>query len=69
MVNGLFLTTDWCSHAMIGWTISSDVPLAGVTLVHGDRRVELQRKGKQFEAPIGDLGWPDDTRIELRIAE
>lgn len=69
MANGIFLTTDWCGHGKISWPITTAAPLAGATLVHGERRVEIKSEGKEYLAPIGDQGWPDDTRIELRFAE
>ncbi|MES2759676.1 MAG: hypothetical protein V4693_20080 [Pseudomonadota bacterium] len=65
LVNGIFMTTDWCGHEYIGWPIATDAPLAGAALVHGDRRLELKRDGKQYQAPISYKSWPDDTRIEL----
>lgn len=67
--NGVFLTSDWCGHDKIGWPITTAAPLAGVTLVNGDRMFELKREGGEYLAPIGDRSWPDDTRIELRFAE
>jgi hypothetical protein len=69
LVNGIFLTTDWCSHEQLSWPVASDIPLAGATLVHGDRRVEIKLENKAYQAPTGDKSWPDDTRIELRYAE
>jgi hypothetical protein len=69
LVNGIMLTSDWCSHEKIGWTIATDAKLAGATLVDGERKVELKAEGREFQVPIGDKTWPDETRIELRFAE
>lgn len=69
MANGIFLTTDWCAHDKISWPITTAARLAGATLVHGDRKVEMKLQGSEYLAPIGDTGWPDDTLIELRFAE
>ena len=69
LVNGIMLTGDWCGHEKIGWTITTAIPLAGATLVDGDRKVELKLEGRDYQVPIGDKSWPDDTRIELRFAE
>jgi hypothetical protein len=69
LVNGIMLGSDWCGHEKISWTIATDVPLAGATLVDGDRKVEIKLEGREYQAPIGDKSWPDDTRIELRFAE
>lgn len=66
LANGIFMTTDWCGHEYIGWPVATDAPLAGAALVHGERRVELKREGKEYQVPISDKRWPDDTRIELR---
>ncbi|MDB5916975.1 MAG: hypothetical protein JWR40_1209 [Massilia sp.] len=38
-------------------------------LVDGERKLELKLDGSEYQAPIGDKSWPDDTRIELRLAE
>lgn len=69
LVNGIMLTSDWCGHEKIGWTIKTPGPLAGATLVDGDRKVELKREGSDYHVPIGDKSWPDDARIELRFVE
>ncbi len=68
LANGIFLTSDWCGHGKISWSIVSAAPLAGATLVDGERRAELALHGKEYMAPIGDPSWPDDTLIELRFA-
>lgn len=69
LANGIFLTSDWCGHEKISWPITATAPLAGAALVHGDRKVELKLDGNHYPVPIGDKGWPDDTRIEPRFAE
>jgi hypothetical protein len=69
LVNGIMLTSDWCGHGKISWPIAAGAKLAGATLVDGDRRVEIKLEGSEYQAPIGDKSWPDDTRIELRFAE
>lgn len=68
VVNGIFLSSDWCGHGKIDWTLQSDLPLAGATLVDGTRTADLQLHGKEYMVPIGDQSWPDDTLIELRYA-
>jgi hypothetical protein len=69
VANGIMLGRDWCGHEKITWTIVTAVPLAGATLVNGDRKLELELEGREYLVPIGDKSWPDDTRIELRFAE
>jgi hypothetical protein len=68
-LNGIMLGSDWCGHEKLTWTIVTDAPLAGVTLVNGDRKLELKPEHRDYVVPIGDKSWPDDTRIELRFAE
>lgn len=68
LANTFFMTGDWCGHGKISWPIVSAAPLAGATLADGERSVALELHGKQYMAPIGDQSWPDDTLIELRLA-
>ena len=65
LVNGIMLTTDWCGHEKIGWTIKSVNQIAGATLVDGDRKVDLKLEGREYEAPIGDKSWMLGDRRRL----
>ncbi len=69
LVNGIMLSSDWCGHEKIDWTVRSANQPAGATLVDGERKVELKLRGGEYRVPIGDKSWPDDARIELRFAE
>ena len=69
LVNGIMLGSDWCGHEKISWSIATAVPLAGATLVDGERKMQLKLDGREYMVPIGDKSWPDDTRIELHFAE
>ena len=64
-INTILRTRDWCRKEKFstGFRIPQDVQSA--TLVHGERRMELNVKQWEFSAPVGDSSWPDDALIEL----
>jgi hypothetical protein len=70
LVNTILLTGDWCGHEKLDWLVTTTVALTGATLVHGDRRLALKVRDRQFTVPlIGDKSWPDDALVELSVAE
>jgi hypothetical protein len=76
LVNGVLLTTDWCSWFKgatpkggdRGWPHHVDAKLAAATLHDGERSVALKIYGKSFRAPIGDTSWSNDAIVELEYA-
>jgi hypothetical protein len=73
-VNTLMVTTDWCMqkrYEKVNLPSFSERPLAGATLVEGDKRTELKIENDPivFIAPLADSKVPDDALVELRYAE
>lgn len=71
MINTLLLTTDWCTFKEMRLPIRTDKQVASATLVHGERRAEVEMESSVGEpiAPLGDKSWPDNTLIELKFVE
>jgi hypothetical protein len=68
------VTTDWCMqkrYEKVNLPSFSERPLAGATLVEGDKRTELKIENDPivFIAPLADSKVPDDALVELRYAE
>jgi hypothetical protein len=76
LINGLLLTTDWCSwfkgETPKGgdrtWSHEAGAKLSAATLRDGERRVALKVEDKSFKLPIGDTGWSNDAIVELEFA-
>lgn len=66
-VNTLLMTNDWCGKGNFNYGITSAVPLHGATLLHGDHKLALRVEDSRYAVPIGDLSWPDDALVELKI--
>lgn len=75
LINGLLLTTDWCSwfgnkhgeDRTFGY--SSALPVAAATLASGERTLGLKVSERGYQVPVGDTSWPDDALVELKFAE
>jgi hypothetical protein len=73
VINGLLLTTDWCSwfkgETPKGgnrvWGHKAGAALSSATLREGARSLPLEVEGKSFRLPIGDTSWGNDAMIEL----
>lgn len=76
LVNGVLLTTDWCSWFKgatpkggdRSWPYHVDAKLAAATLRDGERSLALKVRGTSFTAPIGDTSWSNDAIVELEYA-
>lgn len=76
LVNGVLLTTDWCSWFKgftpkggdRSWPNQADAALVAATLRDGERSLALKVRGKSFSAPIGDTSWSNDAIVELEYA-
>jgi len=76
LVNGLLLTTDWCSWLKgetpkggdRSWSRRADAKLGAATLRDGERSLALKVSGKSFRIPIGDTSWSNDALIEVTYA-
>ncbi|MGJ7915520.1 hypothetical protein ACI48D_08620, partial [Massilia sp. LXY-6] len=76
LINGLLLTTDWCSwfkgETPKGgdrvWSHKAGAELSAATLRDGERRLALEVEGKSFRLPIGDTSWSNDAIVELEFA-
>lgn len=77
LVNGLLLTTDWCSwfkgETPKGgdrtWSRRAHARLSAATLRDGERSLALRVSGKSFRIPIGDTSWSNDALIEVTYAK
>jgi hypothetical protein len=73
LINGLLLTTDWCSWFKGAtpksgdrfWSHKAGAALSAATLRDGERSMALEVEGKSFHLPIGDTSWSNDAMIEL----
>lgn len=76
LVNGLLLTTDWCSWFKgetpkggdRNWPRSANAKLSAATLRDGERSLALKVSGKSFRIPIGDTSWSNDALVEVTYA-
>lgn len=76
LVNGLLLTTDWCSWFKgetpkggdRSWSRTANARLGAATLRDGERSLALRVSGKSFRIPIGDTSWSNDALIEVTYA-
>ena len=76
LVNGVLLTSDWCSWFQgatpkggdRSWPRHADARLAAATLRDGERSLALKVSGTSFRVPIGDTSWSNDALIELAFA-
>jgi hypothetical protein len=76
LVNGLLLTTDWCSwfkgETPKGgdrvWSQNAVADLSAATMRDGERSMALNVKGKGYSLPIGDVSWSNDALIEFEFA-
>jgi hypothetical protein len=76
LVNGLLLTTDWCSWFKgeipkggdRSWSGRTYARISAATLRDGERSLALKVSGKSFRIPIGDTSWSNDALIEVRYA-
>ena len=76
LINGILLTTDWCSWFKGPtpkggdryWSHETGAELARAVLYDGNRSANLPVRGRQFEAPIGDTSWSNDAFVELAFA-
>lgn len=72
-LNSIMLTTNWCMqkrYEEVNLPSFSEHPLAGATLVEGDKRTELKIEDDPtvFIAPLADSKVSDDAMVELRYA-
>lgn len=65
LINSVLLTRDWCGKEKLSIGFRAERTPKTATLVHGERRKEVQVTGEEYVAPIGDSAWPDDALIEL----
>ena len=65
-ISALLATTDWCTKDKLNMKYQSSARLSGATLVHQQRRLDLDHGEWTYMLPIGDPGWPDDALVELR---
>jgi hypothetical protein len=73
-LNSVLLTTNWCMlkhYEDVNLPSFSDRPLAGATLVDGNKRTELKIEDDRivFIAPLADTKVSDDALVELRYAD
>jgi hypothetical protein len=76
LVNGVLLTTDWCSwfkgETPKGgdrtWPHKAGAKLSAATLRDGERSMALKVEGKSFRLPIGDVSWSNDAIVQLEFA-
>lgn len=76
LVNGLLLTTDWCSwfkgetpkDGSRFWSHKAGANLSAATLRDGERSLALEVEDKSFRLPIGDTSWSNDAIVELEFA-
>lgn len=66
-VSALLGTFDWCSKEKFKMKFHAAQHLDGATLVHQERRLELDHGEWDYRLPISDQSWPDDARVELRF--
>ncbi|MES2148766.1 MAG: hypothetical protein V4508_03140 [Pseudomonadota bacterium] len=71
MINGLMLTTDWCTNKEIKMPGMSTRPVVSATLVDGERRLALkiENDGKEYLVPVSDKSYSDDALIELQFVD
>jgi hypothetical protein len=70
-VNSVLLTGDWCMHESMNIGFHVQRQISKATLLYGDQRITLKitDKGHQYEPPLNDRKYPDDTLIELEYAD
>jgi hypothetical protein len=76
LINGILLTTDWCSWFKgptpnggdRRWSHEAGADLAGAVLYDGNRSMNVPVKGRRFQVPIGDNSWSNDAIVELAFA-
>jgi hypothetical protein len=76
LINGILLTTDWCSWFKgatpkgddRSWSREAAAKLSAATLRDGGRSLALKVSGKTFGLPIGDTNWSNDAIVELEYA-
>lgn len=76
LINGILLTTDWCSWFKgatpkggdRSWSREATAKLSAATLRDGERSLALKVSGKTFRLPIGDTSWSNDAIVELEYA-
>jgi hypothetical protein len=68
-VNTLMLGSDWCGKKDMNLAFPAPPGLESALLSHGGRSVELTLHEKDYMAPVGDRGWPDDALVTLKFAQ
>jgi hypothetical protein len=60
-----------CNLPMTGYSYRTPRPVASVTLVSGERksRLPVNREGTQFNVPMRDKGWDNETLVVYEFAE
>lgn len=68
LVTTMMRTSDWCSFDDFRYSVAATGRLSAVTLVDGERRLAGKVFKWNYEVPISDASWPDDTLVELTPA-
>lgn len=73
LINGVLLTTDWCSFfddkKEASFDFYADSPLAAAVLREGERTQMLEVKDSRFAVSIASSSWSDEAVIELRYED
>jgi hypothetical protein len=71
LVNTVLLSSDWCGFLKDKertWSVNMPAKLAKAVLYDGNRSMDLQVKGQEFQVPLGDTSWSNDAIVELEFA-
>lgn len=69
LINGVLLTTDWCSFfdekREASFDFDADAPITTAVLREGGRTQPLEVKDRSFSVSIATSSWSDDAIVEL----
>ena len=70
MINTFLLTSDWCgAEKLHHFGYKSATLLSAAVLRDGDRTLNLETRGWNYQVPISDKRWPDDSLVTLTPKE
>ena len=66
-ITTMMRTGDWCGFDDFRYSVSSTARISAIALVDGDRRLAGKAAEWNYEVPISDASWSDDTLVELTL--